>query len=70
MNPIIAKRILTIFLKTNHLPYIRLTAEAVDFSDLARGEAVFVTIHGWQPSPRWQEVADFAKESGFMVEAA
>src|SRR5208337_4459346 len=35
----------------------------------ARGSSIFVTIHGWQPNPAWDELKKIAIANGFRVEA-
>jgi hypothetical protein len=64
-----AKKITREALDRLALPYTRLSARTVDFTDLARASAVFVTVHGWQPSPRWEELKADTKGKGFILEA-
>ena len=63
-----AKKIVADKLNAMGLPEHKLTAKTVDFSDLARGEKVFVKVHGWKPCAKWDELKEAAKASGFMVE--
>lgn len=68
MTPTKAKKIMREFLDKQGLPYEKLTARTVNFSDLARCQRVFVYIHGWQPSPRWSDVKEYAALNGFCVQ--
>lgn len=63
-----AKAIVREFLHKNAIGYERLTGKVVSFSDLARASRVFVTIHGWQPSPQAEALNQLAREAGFYVE--
>jgi len=63
-----AKKIVKEHLIAHNLPYTKLTAKTISFSDLARGSSVFVKIHGWQPNPCWDELDRLAKQNGFRVE--
>ena len=63
-----AKKIITKKLIDLNLPAYKLTAKTVDFSDLARGSKLFVKIHGWKPSPLWDDLQKTAKESGFLIQ--
>lgn len=47
----------------------KLTARTISFADLARGDRIFVTIHGWQPDARWDALSAHAHALGFSVEA-
>lgn len=49
------------------LPFKKLTARTVYFTDLARGSCVFVKIHGWKPSPLFGELSHFAAVHGFRI---
>jgi len=51
------------------LPFTKLSARTVGFSDLGRGSRIFVQIHGWQPNPVWAELEGFARRNGFSIEA-
>lgn len=64
-----AKGLVSAFLDEHGLQYARLSAKTVGFADLARGEAIFVCVHGWTPSPKWSELKQLARENGFFVEA-
>ena len=53
------------------IPHTKVSAKTVSFSDLARGERIFVTVCGWErgyeaPS-RYALLADVAKKNGFSV---
>jgi len=63
-----AKKLLSEFLASEGLPYTKLTGKTVSFSDLARMSAIFVTVRGWVPSERADDVKEFAREHGFYVE--
>ncbi len=67
MNTREAKRLISTELNERGLSYDKLTARTVSFTDLARGQAVFVTVHGWKPDPASGELKRLAKESGFRV---
>lgn len=69
MTPNEAKKVIKNYLDTNSLPYTRLSAKIVGFSDLARNSAVFVTVHGWQPRKEWADVKALAWQNDFSVEA-
>jgi hypothetical protein len=45
------------------------TWSSIDFTDLARDRQVFVMVHGWKPSPLWNELKNLAHSNGFCVEA-
>ena len=62
-----AKKIIREKLNQLGLQY-RLTAKTVSFSDLARGDCIFVKIHGWKPNPLWDELDKTAKQNGFCIE--
>jgi len=64
------KRLLAHYLDEHNLSYDKLTARTISFQDLARASAVFVKIHGLQPGPAWIDLAKFAKQNNFIVEAA
>ena len=63
-----AKKIITKKLIDLNLPAYKLTAKTVDFSDLARASKLFVKIHGWKPSPLWNDLQKVAKENGFLIQ--
>ena len=48
----------------------KVSARTVGFQDLARDSAVFVTVHGWNPSPLASEIKAFGKDNGFFVDFA
>ena len=68
-----AKRLVKQALSDRRLSFTRLTARTIDFTDLARCQRVFVTVHGWQwtrqSKPQWAEIKLMAGEHGFNVEA-
>jgi len=63
-----AKKIVAAELQKRNLPYTKLTAKTVDFSDLARATCIFVKIHGWQPNPAWDEIRQVAVAHGFRIQ--
>ena len=65
-----AKKLIIDALNRMQLPYNKVTAKNIDFSDLARGNAIFVTIHGWNPSPKFKELEKIAHENNFIVDAS
>jgi hypothetical protein len=69
ITPRQAKRIIEVELKRQGLPFAKLTARTVGFSDLARGSTVFVKIHGWKPHVAWDTLKRLAHEHGFRIEA-
>jgi hypothetical protein len=47
----------------------RLTSKTISFSDLARGSAVFVTIHGWDNGANFiDELKSLAHKAGFIFQ--
>ena len=64
-----AKKIVAKKLNDLNLPAFKLTAKTIDFSDLARGSKLFVKIHGWQPSPLWDDLQKTAKENEFLIQS-
>ena len=69
MTPYKAKQIIKSELGELGLPYTKLTARTVGFSDLARTSCIFVKVHGWKPGPAWGALETLAVEHGFRVEA-
>jgi len=69
MTPNEAKQILKKILDEKEMPYTKLTSRRVNFSDLARGEAIFVRIHGWTVTPKWHEIK-ILPYMGFYIEFA
>lgn len=63
-----AKKIIARALEERQLSFTKLTARTINFSDLARGDCVFVAIHGWQPNPAWDDLKTLAKSNGFCIE--
>ena len=70
ITPHKAKKLLAAELTAKGLPFTKLTARHVDFTDLARAMPLFVTIHGWEPNPALGDLERFAKGHGFYVRAA
>ena len=68
MTPNQAKKVIKDRLEQLQLPFTKLTARTVDFTDLARATCVFVKIHGWQPSEQFDVLDKLAKANGFRVE--
>jgi hypothetical protein len=64
-----AKVIVKQFLDDQQLPYTKLTARTIGFSDIARTNCLFVKIHGWQPNPLFDDIRQIAKDHSFRVEA-
>jgi len=64
-----AKKIVQSFLTLHNLDY-RLTAKTVGFMDLTRGRSIFVKVHGWKPSPLWDELEALAHQHHFCVETS
>lgn len=62
-----AKRIIRDELNRRKLPFTKLTARNVSFSDLARGERIFVKVHGWKPNPQWNDLKELARNNGFNI---
>lgn len=62
-----AKKLLRDELDRRELPYDKLSARTIGFSDLARTDMVFVTVHGWEPNPVATELNQFASDHGFRV---
>lgn len=69
MTPAQAKRLIKAKLDELKLPYTKLTAKTVNFTDLARASCVFVKVYGWKPDPAWDVLVKLAVDNGFRVEA-
>ena len=69
MNTRQAKLIIKSKLDELKLPYDRLTARSIDFTDLARDKCIFVKIHGWKPNPAWKELETLAINNNFRIES-
>ncbi len=73
MKPSEAKKLMAAELQRLDVPYFRLSARSVDFTDLARTSCIFVTIHGFLFSTErpesWNKLKGFAILHGFRVEA-
>jgi len=63
-----ARKLLIDFLSKEGLPYTRVQARTISFTDLARAKRIFVKVCGWTPSPEWEKVREFAVANGFSVE--
>ena len=68
MTPNKAKVLIRSFLQENNVPFSRLSAKTVHFSDLARASCIFVKVHGWVANPIAGDIVSLAKENGFCVE--
>ena len=69
VTPNEAKRIIKSELDRRNLPYTKLTARTIGFSDLARASCIFVRIHGWHPAPAWDDIRAVAVTNGFRIES-
>jgi hypothetical protein len=64
-----AKALVRASLNRHHVSYIKLTARKVDFTDLARGSAIFVKVHGCRyPEPGLQDVAHDLRGTGVLLD--
>lgn len=64
-----ARSLMKAFLDENAIPYDKLKAKTVDFSDLARASAIFVKIFGWIPDEaNYNAVRKFARDNGFIAQ--
>ena len=61
-----AKKIIKSKLNEWGLDY-KLTAKTISFADLARGSSIFVTVHGWKPNEKWNELEKLARDNNFRV---
>ena len=65
------KKTAAIILHGAGIGYDKLTAKTVSFSDLARAERVFVTVHGAKAAryvPCWDTAKAYAREHGFTLQ--
>jgi hypothetical protein len=78
MTPLQAKKIAEQALILHGWSFTKLTAKTVSFSDLARGQAIFVTVKGLRDvnpdshldkQTRWAAVKAIAKTGEFFIEA-
>lgn len=57
-------------LQAQGIPFTSVSAKTVSFSDLARGERIYVTVKGWEngyESPsRYAFIAGIAQKNGFF----
>jgi hypothetical protein len=44
------------------------SAKTISFQDLAGTSEIFVTVHGWKPSPVARELKEFASNHGFFLD--
>src|SRR6266446_460311 len=56
ITPPAAKKIIERELIARSVPFTKLAAQTVHFTDFARTSRIFVKIHGWQPNPVWGEL--------------
>ena len=65
------KKTAAIILKGCGISYSKLSAKTVSFSDLARAECVYVTVHNLNLgiSGAWHLVQATAREHGFRLQA-
>ncbi len=68
ITPPAAKKIIERELIARSVPFTKLAAQTVHFTDLARTSRIFVKIHGWQPNPVWGELKRIAVAHGFHIE--
>lgn len=72
MTPNQAKNTIKAELLALSIPYTRLSARTINFSDLARATCIFVTIHGWEAgyqSGAWyKHLRELAVQNGFRIE--
>lgn len=63
-----AKKVVQAFLDEHKLTYTKLSARTIDFTDLMRAKCVFVTVFGWQVSPKGADLERLAVANGFRVQ--
>jgi len=63
-----AKKVIKEILDREHLPYTKLTARTIHFTDLARASCIFVLIHGWKMDPKAKLLTAAASEHKFVVQ--
>ena len=68
ITPNAAKKLIAEELTKRGMPFEKLKAKTVGFSDLARGSALFVQIYGAKPDPQYAEIKQLAKQNGFLIE--
>lgn len=64
-----AKKLIARELHSKNIGCDRLSGRTIGFSDLARGSAIFVKIHGWKPNPVWKDLQKVAHDNGFCIES-
>ena len=72
MTPHSAKKIIGNILTERKVPFTKLTAKTIDFTDLARAKCIFVRVHGFvfneETTPLWRELRIIAGSNGFRIE--
>ena len=68
MTTSVAKKLIKAELDKRKLPYTKLTARSISFTDLARASCIFVKIAGWQPNPAWDDLRSLAVANGFRIQ--
>lgn len=68
MTPREAAKLMSKELSRRGLPFNKISAKTVEFTDLARARAIFVKIHGWLPNPIAYEIKEFGRANGFNVD--
>lgn len=63
-----ASRLMADYLKAEQIGVNRVSAKIIDFTDLARKEAVFVYLDGWPINPEAAAKAKtYARDNGFFL---
>lgn len=69
MTPRAAGAAIRVALKGRALPFTKVRARTVSFSDLARASKVFVTVEGWRADRSMaDELRAIGKANGFIVD--
>ena len=63
-----AKKIIKQYLDGGNIPYTKLTARTIDFTDLMRAKRIFVKIYGWIPGEYYVGVKTFARHKNISLE--
>ena len=61
MSALHARNVVKFFATLNNLSFAGLSAKTTRFTDLARGQAVYVTVKGIQPEQDWTPVKTVLK---------
>lgn len=69
ITPRKARKVVSDWLKKHNLEY-NLITRTVSFTDLARGECIFVIVKDWKPSTLAYELEDEARRNGFLIDFA